>query len=234
MTVATHDPIAAHVAALDSALRGPRRTRRSMVAEVRAGLHDAAAGYEDSGYHPGQARALAVRDFGTVDELAPEFQYELTARQGRRSALLFALVFPGMMLAWDLFWSFGATRNAAGPANRAVSVLSVVEDATTLVIGAIALALLVHTFVRSAPAHRITRAIGVTGVVGALLCGGIALLMNVAGSRTAAHYVVTDPAAIGAYAGSAAVMVLLIWQSLRTLRVARASWPALDASAVGV
>jgi hypothetical protein len=231
------DPITTHVAALERALRGPRRTRRSMIAEARAGLRDAEAAYRDGGYPADQAAAWAVRDFGTVSEIAPEFQDELTARRARWSALLFALVFPGMMLAWDLFWSVGTTHHAAGPASPMVRLLSSAEDVATLVIGAAALALLAFTFRRTVPVHRLTRAIGLTGVAGALLCAGLALAMNAAGTPTASEYVLTAPAAISAYTGSAVVMVLLIWQSVRTLRAARAaapSWPALEPSTVGV
>src|SRR5262245_66375346 len=114
------DLIAAHISALEVVLHGPRRTRRGMLSEAREGLRDAEAAYREGGYPAEQAAAWAVRDFGTVGEVAPEFQDELTARQGRWSALLYAVVFPGMMLAWDAFWSFGWTRGSAGPASQAV------------------------------------------------------------------------------------------------------------------
>jgi hypothetical protein len=219
----TADPIAAHVSALEVLLHGPRRTRKDMISEVRAGLRDAAAAYREGGYPAEQAAAWAVRDFGTVGEVAPEFQDELTARQGRWSAVLYALVFPGMMLAWDLFWSFGWTRRAAGPANDAVRVLSTIEDAATLMVAAVAVTLLALSFRRSVPPHRLTRAIGITGAAGATLCGGLAVVMNVAGSHKAAVWVLTHPASIVPYLGSALMMALIIWQSHRTIRVARAA-----------
>jgi hypothetical protein len=226
------DPIAMHISALEVALRGPRRTRRDMICEARAGLRDAATAYRDGGLPADQAAIRAVRDFGTVGEVAPDFQDELTARQGRWSALLFALAFPGMMLAWDLFWALGWTSRQAGPAAPVVGVLSSVEDTVTLVVAAAAVLMLAVTFRRSVPAHRIARAIGVTGVTGALLCGGLALAMNLTSTDQAGGFVVTNPGAIGAYVGSAVVMLLIIWQALRTLRVARASWPAHESGAV--
>jgi hypothetical protein len=226
------DPIAMHLSALELALRGPRRTRRDMISEARAGLWDAAAAYHDGGLPADQAAVRAVRDFGTVGEIAPEFQDELTARQGRLSALLFALVFPGMMLVWELFWSLGWTSRSAGPPTPMVGVLSSVEDGVTMVVAAIALVLLAITFRRSVPAHRLTRAIGLTGVAGALMCGGLALAMTMAGGHRATAYALTNPGAIGAYLGSALVMLLIIWQSARTLHVARASWPALESGHV--
>lgn len=233
----TADPIAAHVSALEVALDGPRRTRRGMIAEARAGLRDAAAAYREGGYPAEQAAAWAVRDFGPVRDVAPEFQDELTARQGRWSALLYVLVFPGMMLAWDLFWSFGWTRRGAGPATDAVKVLSAVEDATTLLVGAAALTLLALSFRRDVPAYRLTRAIGITGSAGAVLCGGLAVAMNMVGTHKAAVYVLVHPTSIVPYAGSAAAMALIIWQSHRTIQVARAaaaSWPALESGPVRV
>lgn len=230
----TADPIALHISALEVALRGPRRTRRDMISEARAGLRDAAAAYREGGLPADQAAVWAVRDFGPVPEVAPEFQDELTARQGRWSALLYALVFPGMMLAWDVFWSFGWTREVAGPASQAVRVLSRVEDAATLVIGAAALVLLAASFRRSVSAHRLTRAIGITGATGAFLCGSLALAMNVTGTHKAAAFVLTHPVSLVPYLGSAVVMVLIIWHAHRTLSVARASWPALESGSVRV
>ena len=217
------DLITAHVSALELALRGPRRTRKDMISEVRAGLRDAAAAYREGGYPPEQAAAWAVRDFGPVREIAPEFQDELTARQGRWSALFYAVAFPGMMLAWDLFWSFGWTRGSAGPASSAVVALARVEDAASVVVGVAALAVLVLSFRRSVPAYRLTRAIGIIGATGALLCGGMALVMNLAGTHKAAMYVLTHPVSIVPYAGSALMMALIMWQSHRTLRVAAAA-----------
>lgn len=109
----TVDPIAEYVVALRRALHGPRRTLRCMVAEAHAGLADAAAAYRDGGVAPERAAVLAVRDFGPVAEVAPEFQDELTARQGRWAAILLAVVFPAMLFGWDLLWK--AARCAANP-----------------------------------------------------------------------------------------------------------------------
>ena len=215
------DPITAHISALELVLRGPRRTLRGMIAEARAGLRDAEAAYRDGGYPAEQAAMRAVRDFGTVGEIAPEFQDELTARQGRWSALLYAVVFPGMMLAWDAFWSVGWTHEAAGPANQAVRVLSRIEDVTTVVVAVAALALLAASFRRSVPAHRLTRTIGITGAVGSGVCGGLAVAMNVTGNHKATVYILTHPASVVPYVVSALIMVLIVWQSHRTLQVAR-------------
>ncbi|GAB1511472.1 permease prefix domain 1-containing protein [Actinophytocola sp. KF-1] len=219
----TADPIAEYVVALARALHGPRRTRRSMVAEAREGLIDAAEAYRAGGAPPERAAALAVRDFGTVPEVAPSYQDELTARQGRWAAVLFALVFPGMLLGWDLLWSSGAVRRDAGGTPELVRVLAAVQDVLTVVVAAAALALLVTTFRRTVSPRRLTNAIGLTGAVGAGLCGGTSLAMNVAGGRSTVDLLTANPAAVAAFACSAVVMVLLVWLGLRTLTVAKAA-----------
>jgi hypothetical protein len=219
----TDAAIAAYVGALGRALHGPRRTRRCMVAEARAGLSDAAAAYREGGVAPERAAALAVRDFGTVPEVAPSYQDELTARQGRWSAVLFALVFPAMLLGWDLLWSSGAVRREPAVTPDLVKLLAAVQDVLTVVVAVAALALLVTTFRRAMSPRRLTNAIGMTGAVGAVLCGGTSVAMNVAGGRSTVDLLARSPAAVAAFAVSGVVMALLVWQGVRTLRVARAA-----------
>jgi hypothetical protein len=216
----TADPITTHVAALEHTLRGPQRTRRCMIAEVHAGLLDAAEAYQGGGLPPEQAAARAVRDFGTVGEIAPSFQDELTARQGRVAALLFAIVFPAMLLGWDLLWSTGLVRWGSVAATDLVVVLARLQDTVTLLVAITAIALLAGTFLRTVSPRRVARAVGVTGTAGALTCGGISVVMNVASGRSAVVLLATNPAAVAAFAGSGVVLVLLVWQAVRTLRVA--------------
>jgi hypothetical protein len=226
-----HDPIADHVAALDRVLRGPRRARRCMVAEARAGLRDAAEAHRAEGLPPGEAARRAVRDFGAVHEVAPGYQSELTARQGRRAAVLFVIAFPGMLLAWDALWSTGTVTRGPGEVGNVVRVLAALQDAVTIAVGVAALALLAATFHRALPPRRLTAAIGVTGTVGALACGGTAVAMNVAGGEATVRLLATNPAAVAAFAGSAVVLVLIVWQAVRTLR--HAAVPAVDAHSNG-
>lgn len=219
----TVDPIAEYVVALRRALHGPRRTLRCMVDEAHTGLADAAAAYRDGGVAPEQAAVLAVRDFGPVAELAPEFQDELTARQSRWAAVLLAVVFPAMLFGWDLLWTSGAVRREPSATPDVVRVLALVQDVMTAVVGAAALVLLVSTFRRAVSPRRLASAVALTGAVGAATCGGISLGMNLAGGHTTLVLLTTNPAAVAAYTGSAAVLVLIVWLSIRTLRVARAS-----------
>jgi hypothetical protein len=108
------DPIAAHVAALDTALRGPARLKARMLTEVRDGLADAAADLAGDG--PGDANAArraAVRDFGTVAEVAPSFQRELTLAQARDTARFVAVAAPVLIGCWWLLGRGGDVPSAA-------------------------------------------------------------------------------------------------------------------------
>lgn len=112
-----------HLAALDTALSGPVRAKSRMLAEVRDGLADAAAAHADAGA-PSRAAAAAraVRDFGTVEEVGPAFQRELTIAQARQTALIVALIVPFLMACWYLV---GATaEDAGGQLPAAVLVLA--------------------------------------------------------------------------------------------------------------
>lgn len=96
------DPVARHVAALEAALHGPARTRARMMREVRDGLTDAAA---DLAPRTGpaaerEAARQAVRDFGTVAEVRPAFQRELTLAQARQTARLVACTVPVLFACW--------------------------------------------------------------------------------------------------------------------------------------
>jgi hypothetical protein len=221
--VTTVDPIAEYVVALRHALHGPRRTLRCMVAEAHTGLADAAAAYRDGGVAPERAAVLAVRDFGPVDVVAPEVQDELTARQGRRAAVLLAVVFPAMLFGWDLLWRTDLVRREPSATPEVVRVLALLQDVLTAGIAVAALALLAGTFRRTVSPRRLTSAVGLTGAVGAAMCGGISLGMNVAGGRTTLDLLTTNPAAMAAYSGSVAVLTLIVWLSVRTMHVARAS-----------
>lgn len=93
-----------YVTTLAAALRGPRRTRRDMLTEVRDGLIDAAEALEAAGLSRSQAERAAVAEFGSVEEVAPEYQEELVANQGRRLAVLLFLGFPLITLIWSVVW----------------------------------------------------------------------------------------------------------------------------------
>ncbi|MBE1531506.1 permease prefix domain 1-containing protein [Actinomadura algeriensis] len=91
-----------HVAALSAALHGPARAKERMLTEVRDGLADATDALADAGLPADAAARRAVRDFGTVEDVAPSFQHELTIAQARRTALFAALSAPVLLLCWQV------------------------------------------------------------------------------------------------------------------------------------
>lgn len=211
------DPVDRHVAELAAVLRGPAAPRRSMLAETRDGLRDAAAAYADGGLSPERAAARAVAEFGAVPDIAPLYQDELTARQGRRTATLLAVAFPSVLLGWELLWSHGVVWS--GPGSPALSGLSVVQDVISGVVALVALVLLVHTFRRSGSARRTAFAIGLTGAAGGMLCGGTAVVMNVGRGTNLAWLLATNPIILVAYVVSGVVLVTLVRSVGRTLRL---------------
>ncbi|RKN43758.1 permease prefix domain 1-containing protein [Streptomyces hoynatensis] len=98
------DPVERHVTALSAALHGPARAKNRMLAEVRDGLADAVADRAGDGTPAERERAAreAVREFGTVEEVAPSFQRELTIAQARHTARRVALAAPLLLLCRQL------------------------------------------------------------------------------------------------------------------------------------
>ncbi|MFP8959578.1 permease prefix domain 1-containing protein [Streptomyces nanhaiensis] len=96
-----------YAAALASALRGPVRAKARLVAEMRDGLADTVAAYAEEGLPRDLAVRRAVREFGTVAEVAPACQRELTVAQVRHTARAVALAAPLLTVCWYLFLTSG-------------------------------------------------------------------------------------------------------------------------------
>ncbi|MFE6906547.1 permease prefix domain 1-containing protein [Streptomyces erythrochromogenes] len=103
------DPIEAHVAELAAVLRGAEREKERMLAELREGLLDAAAELAPGGEPGHEAAREAVRRFGSVAELAPDFQRELTVVQARHTSRRILLLAPLLLPCWYLLAAAGPT-----------------------------------------------------------------------------------------------------------------------------
>jgi hypothetical protein len=101
-----------YVAALGRRLRGPRRLKRDLLAEARDGLADAAEALRADGLDRDEAERIAVAEFGDVAEIAPGYQAELAACQGRRTAALLFLSVPVTTLMWSALWRLHPWRPA--------------------------------------------------------------------------------------------------------------------------
>ncbi|GII84950.1 hypothetical protein Ssi03_29400 [Sphaerisporangium siamense] len=93
-----------YVTELRRTLRGPIRLRRDMVTEARDSLADTADAYHAEGLDRTEAERLAVAEFGPVDEIAPGYQEELAACQGRRTAAVLFIAVPVNTGMWSLIW----------------------------------------------------------------------------------------------------------------------------------
>ncbi|MGW1995661.1 permease prefix domain 1-containing protein [Embleya sp. NPDC001921] len=105
------DPIGDHVAALTAVLRGPTRAKARMIEEIRHGLTDTAAAHADDGMPHARAAHRAVREFGSVEEIAPSCQRELTIAQARHTARTVALTAPLLIACWYLTRTAGHDRS---------------------------------------------------------------------------------------------------------------------------
>jgi hypothetical protein len=130
------DPVAAYTAALAASLRGPRRAKERMLAEIGEGLRDAAEPYRGADGDPATAVERAIGDFGRPDDLVGDCQRELTIRQTRHTAGRLALCVPALLVCWHLLWigaASGGWRMTA-IALAAVSAIAALEAAAALVL----------------------------------------------------------------------------------------------------
>jgi hypothetical protein len=103
-----------YLAGLSRRLTGPHRVKADLLAEARDGLVDAAEAYADAGLPASEATTRALSDFGGYRQVIADYQAELAAAQGRRTALLVAVAMPTMMLMSRLVWT-GSPWTQSGP-----------------------------------------------------------------------------------------------------------------------
>lgn len=135
----TVDPVADHVAALSAALHGPVRAKSRMIQEIRDGLTDTVEAHTQGGVPPDVAARLAVREFGTPEQLVPSCQRELTIAQARRTALSVTLTVPFLIACWHLIWTAGQGWQLQQTAQLVAVQLAAVAAVATLLM-AVALA----------------------------------------------------------------------------------------------
>lgn len=92
----------AYLAELAARLRGPRRTRARVLAEVGDGLAEAIQTNLAQGMPPDTANARAVETFGPPDTVAHAFVGELATASARRIIALFVLTGPLVGIWWLL------------------------------------------------------------------------------------------------------------------------------------
>ncbi len=115
-----------YLADLRAAIPGPSWTRRDLLREAGDHLEDATDAYTAAGYTPTEAEALALRDFGSVDEIAPGFRDTVAIGAARRTALLLVLVMIPQAVLWDGGIDLGASAHSAAPDSGLFHVLDLV------------------------------------------------------------------------------------------------------------
>jgi hypothetical protein len=120
---------------LDSTLVGPRRARRSLIAEASDHLQDAKDALVSAGHDADSAAQRSLSDFGKVADVAPAYQETLAVASSRRTALLLLLVVGYQPFLWDSGLHLGRTM---GP-DSSPGLLSAALDQAIEVGGALAL-----------------------------------------------------------------------------------------------
>ncbi|WP_433360380.1 permease prefix domain 1-containing protein [Streptosporangium sp. CA-115845] len=102
-----------YVTGLSRALRGPRGPRLDMITEARDSLLDTAEALEGDGLGREEAERTAVEEFGTIGEIAPGYQEELSIAAGRRLAAVLFLTVPLTTVMWSVIWKIFPTAPTA-------------------------------------------------------------------------------------------------------------------------
>jgi hypothetical protein len=94
--------LAAYLADIAAGLRGPRRRRERILAELRDGLELAVADHTSAGLPPAQAAAAAIDQFGDARAIAGVFAPELAVAYARRTLAWFIATGPLVGIWWLL------------------------------------------------------------------------------------------------------------------------------------
>jgi hypothetical protein len=81
------EAIESYLAAIAAELSGPAAARRDILAELGAGVADAADTHRGAGLDPVRAARLAIDEFGSPVRVAAGFRAELATAQARRTAV---------------------------------------------------------------------------------------------------------------------------------------------------
>ena len=122
---ATMSAVDVYLADLRAAIPGPSWTRRDLLREAGDHLKDATDAYTAAGYTTTEAEELALRDFGSVDDIAPGFRDTVAIGAARRTALLLVLVMIPQAVLWDGGLDLGASAHSADPAGGLFHVLDI-------------------------------------------------------------------------------------------------------------
>jgi hypothetical protein len=215
--------IDAYVTSLGAALRGPRAAKRELLTEVRDSLHDAAAHHESAGLPDEAAARLAVDEFGTVRELAPDYQRELALLQGRRTALLVAAAVAAQQVISEMAWRSAATGWDWHP-GRGYALLARTVDYTGYTVVVLSLLAALACGVGARYVNVGSAFVRATGVAAIAVCTFFVLGGTVLSALSPAWHTTTSTSPLDLTA-AAITTATPLWMVLSGLRCLRASSP---------
>ncbi|MER7558573.1 permease prefix domain 1-containing protein [Nocardioides sp. NPDC126508] len=125
---ATMSAVDVYLADLRAAIPGPSWTRRDLLREAGDHLEDATEAYTAAGCTTAEAEALALRDFGSVDDIAPSFRDTVAIGAARRTALMLVLVMIPQAFLWDDGIDLGSSGQLAAPDAGLFNVLDTIIE----------------------------------------------------------------------------------------------------------
>ena len=169
-----------YLAELDASLRGSRREKRDLLTEARDHLADDMQARVDAGATQPDAEVAAVRDFGTVHEIAPSYQAVLSAGQCRRLSGWLLVLVVAQPLLWGMWDALPYAPAADGPQSGAYQL----ADSYAESFGAVTMGLAMVTLVGGHLAFRhfgirewMLRAVFTVGLVSTTLLGLVSVTM---------------------------------------------------------
>jgi hypothetical protein len=212
------DPVDQYLTGLSRALVGPRRRKADLLAEARDSLVDATEAYEADGLDAREAAARAVADFGDLAEVVPGYRSELGIAQGRRTAVLLALVLMAQPIVWlEGAWSWNQHPDSGNPLVHLLNDL--VKGVGMVAIVGSLLALVATGIGLRIPAVR-DRATSLTARFALWSCGAVCLIAVLL-SLTSAAVDGSGISSLGAVGGFVIAPMLLVSRSAqRCLRLA--------------
>ncbi|MCW2881455.1 MAG: hypothetical protein JWQ95_5555 [Sphaerisporangium sp.] len=220
-----------YVTTLDRTLRGPGRVRRDLLTEARDSLSDTAEAYLAEGLDRLEAERMAVAEFGQVSEVAPGYQGELAAQQGRRTAAVLFLTVPFTTIIWSVIWRIFPEDPSAALTVKPAWFTPLAHFLDWLqfgmgILGALALIGLGRGLRRIRRPELVTRALGILLWIQVPVILGISAALTAGGASTLKGFDEYPPGFAASFF-SYAVACWLLCSATRCLTASRAPAPAI-------
>ncbi|MFI5891095.1 permease prefix domain 1-containing protein [Actinoplanes sp. NPDC051513] len=161
-------------------LRGPRRARSRILAELRDGLDQAVADRTARGEPTGQAAATAIAEFGGPGMVAAAFSGELATAYSRRALTMFVVTGPLVGIWWFLLLRPDPWRTGVAALIAAIPVVPLIVAGLATAAGTLATT---GRLMRWLPETGPGRALAATATVAGLtLTGDLAVIGSAAHS----------------------------------------------------